>query len=338
MATAFVTGGSGFVGGALIRRLARDGWTVRALARSDRSAQAVQEAGAEPVRGDLDDTDAMRDGAAGADVFHHAAAKVEDFGDPADFERVTVQGTKNALAAAREAGVRRFVHVGTEAALMAGQPLVHADEHTALRPDSPGPYPWSKAKAELAVRQANGDGLEIVVVRPRFVWGQGDTTLLPQIVAMVKAGKFAWIGGGNQLTATTHIDNTVEGLVLGAERGRPGGVYFVTDGEPVVFREFVSELIRTQGIEPPTRTVPLGVARAAAAASEGAWKLLRRKDRPPLTRFTVWVSGLECTINDARAREELGYREVKSREEGLAELRNRSDQAPDEPPQAAEDA
>jgi nucleoside-diphosphate-sugar epimerase len=322
VATAFVTGGSGFVGGALIRRLASDGWTVRALARSDRSARAVEGAGAEAIPGDLDDVHAMRAGMDGADVVHHAAAKVEDFGDPADFERVTVQGTKNALEAARDAKVPRIVHGGTEAALMAGQPLVNVDENTPLRPDSAAPYPWSKAKAEQAVRDANGNGLETVVVRPRFVWGRGDTTLLPEIVAMTKAGRFAWIGGGAQLTATTHIDNTVEGLVLGAERGKPGGVYFVTDGEPVVFREFVSDLIRTQGVEPPTRTMPLGVARAAAAATEGAWKLLRRKDRPPLTRFTVWVSALECTIDDSRAREDLGYREIKTREQGLAELRD----------------
>src|SRR3954451_5465876 len=320
MPTAFVTGGSGFVGGALIRRLVSDGWTVRALARSDRSVAAVEHDGAEGVRGDLDDTNAMRTGADGADVVFHAAAKVEDFGDAADFERVTVQGTKNALEAALDAKVPRFVHVGTEAALMAGRPLVNVDESAPLRPDSPAPYPWSKAKAEQAVRDANGNGLETVVVRPRFVWGRGDTTLLPQIVSMTKAGRFAWIGGGNQLTATTHIDNTVEGLVLGAERGKPGGVYFVTDGEPVVFREFVGDLMRTQGVEPPTRTLPLGLARAAAATAEGSWKLLRLKSHPPLTRFTVWVSALECTIDDSRAREEMGYKPVKTREQGLAEL------------------
>jgi nucleoside-diphosphate-sugar epimerase len=305
----------------LIRRLTGDGWTVRALARSDSSAKAVEEAGAEAVRGDLDDVNALRAGADGADVFHHAAAKVEDFGPAEDFERVTVQGTKNALEAARDAKVPRFVHVGTEAALMAGQPLVNVDESAPLRPDSPAPYPWSKAKAEQAVRDANGNGLETVVVRPRFVWGRGDTTLLPQIVSMTKAGRFAWIGGGRQLTATTHIDNTVEGLVLAAERGAPGGVYFVTDGDPVVFREFVSDLIRTQGLDPPTRTLPLGVANAAAAGLEGTWKLLRRDDRPPLTRFTVWVSALECTIDDSRARSELGYQPVKTRAEGLSELR-----------------
>src|SRR5258705_10273682 len=198
MPTAFVTGGSGFVGGALIRRLVGDGWTVRALARSDVSARAVEDAGAQAVRGDLDDTAAMRAGAEGADVFHHAAARVEDLGAPAEFERVTVQGTKNALTAAREAGVPRFVHVGTEAALMAGQPLVNVDETAPLRPDSVAPYPWSKAKAEQAVRDANGGGLETVVIRPRFVWGKGDTSLLPQIVDLAKSGKFAWIRRGRQ--------------------------------------------------------------------------------------------------------------------------------------------
>jgi nucleoside-diphosphate-sugar epimerase len=154
------------------------------------------------------------------------------------------------------------------------------------------------------------------------VWGKGDTSLLPRIIDMTKSGKFAWIGGGGQLTATTHIDNTVEGLVLGAERGKPGGVYFVTDGDPVVFREFVSELIRTQGVNPPTRTVPLGLARAVAAAGEEAWKLLKRGGSPPLTRFTVWVSALECTIDDSLARSELGYREVKTREQGFEEMRS----------------
>ena len=102
-----------------------------------------------------------------------------------DFERGNVEGTENALAAAAAAGVRRFVHCGTEAALMAGDPLVHVDEAAPLRPDSPAPYPATKARAELAVRRANRAGFETVTVRPRFVWGRGDTTLLPEMVRTV---------------------------------------------------------------------------------------------------------------------------------------------------------
>jgi nucleoside-diphosphate-sugar epimerase len=117
------------------------------------------------------------------------------------------------------------------------------------------------------------------------------------------------------------VDDTVEGLVLGAGRGRPGEAYFVTDGEPVVFREFVSELLRSQGVEPPTRSIPASVAGAAAAAGETAWRLLPLRGRPPLTRFTYWVTSQECTIRIEKAREQLDYRPVKPHDEGLAELR-----------------
>jgi nucleoside-diphosphate-sugar epimerase len=316
---AFVTGGSGFVGGALIERLRSEGWDVRALARSERAAARVRELGAEPVSGDLDDRAALRAGAEGCELAFHAAAKVEDWGDPADFERLNVQGTQNVIDACREAGVRRLVHVGTEAALMVGQPLINVDESAPLRPDSAALYSSSKAKAEQLVRSANVD-LETVVVRPRFVWGRGDTTLLPALSEMVRSGRFRWVGGGRQLSATTHIDNTVEGLWLAATKAPAGGVYFVTDGEPVVFREFLTEMLGTQGIEIPDKSVPPGVARVAAAASERIWRLLKRPGSPPLTRFAVWVSSQECTIDISRAERELGYRPVISREEGLAEL------------------
>src|SRR5215217_1308905 len=318
MPTAFVTGGSGFIGGALIERLRAEGWEVRALARSQAAEQKVRERGAVPVPGDLENEEMMREGATGADVAFHAAAKVEDWGDPDEFERLNLRGTGNVIAACREAGVRRLVHVGTEAALMAGQPLVGVDENAPLRPDSPALYPSSKAKAEQLVRDA--DGIETVVVRPRFVWGRGDTSLLPAIVEMVRSGRFRWIGGGGQLSATTHIDNTVEGLWLAGTKAPAGSVYFVTDGEPAVFREFLTELLATQGVTVPDKSVPAGVARVAAAASERIWRLLKRPGSPPLTRFAVWVSSQECTIDISRAERELGYRPVKSREDGLAQL------------------
>jgi nucleoside-diphosphate-sugar epimerase len=320
--TAFVTGGSGFIGGRLIRRLVRDGWSVRALARSDSSAATVAEAGAEAVRGDLDDVESMRAGAEGCDVAFHAAAFVGAWGSMEEFEHGNVTGTRHVLDAARGAGVRRFVHVGTEAALLAGEPLVDVDETAPLRPDSKAPYCSTKAEAEALVRSASG--IETVVVRPRFVWGPGDTTILPGLVEMVRSKKFSWIGGGAHRTSTTHVDNAVEGLVLGAERGRPGEAYFVTDGEPVVFREFVTELLATQGIEPPQRNAPRAVVGALAAAGEGAWKLLPLPGRPPVTRMEYWVSALDTTIDISKARTELGYAPVITRERGLAELRELS--------------
>ncbi len=172
MPTAFVTGGSGFIGGALIERLRAEGWDVRALARSTAPPRRrCANAAPRPLPRRPRDEPRCARAPSGAEVAFHAAAKVEDWGDPAEFERLNVRGTENVIAACRAAGVRRLVHVGTEAALMAGSPLVNVDEAAPLRPDSPALYPSSKAKAEQRVRAANGDGLETVVIRPRFVWG-----------------------------------------------------------------------------------------------------------------------------------------------------------------------
>ena len=133
---------------------------------------------------------------------------------------------------------------------MRGQPLVNADETWPLQPDSPAYYPRAKARAEREALAAGTDGMETVVVRPRFVWGPDDTTLLPAISEMVESGRFAWIGGGRHRTSTAHVDNVVEGLMLAAERGRAGQAYFVTDGEPVVFRDFLTRLLATRGRRP----------------------------------------------------------------------------------------
>ena len=317
---AFVTGGSGFIGGHLVRRLVGDGRRVRALARSERSAETVAGLGAEPVRGDLDDPGAIRAGAEGCELAFHAAAAVLEWGPREEFVRANVTGTQNVLRGCRDAGVRRLVHVGTEAALMNGQPLVQVNESAPLRPDSKALYPATKALAEQAVIAAADDGFDTLVVRPRLVWGPGDTTILPGLVEAVGSKRFSWIGGGHHLTATTHVDNVVEGLLLGAERGRPGEAYFVTDGEPIEFRDFATRLLATQGVEAPERNTPPFVARTAAPLVEGVWRLLGRDSAPPVTRLAVWLASLECTIDISKARSELGYEPVITREEGLGAL------------------
>jgi nucleoside-diphosphate-sugar epimerase len=319
--TAFVTGGSGSIGGKLVERLVGEGKAVRALARSEQSARRVEELGAEAVRGDLGDRASLAAGAAGAETAFHLAAHLGEWGAWEDFERGNVDGTRNALAACAEAGVRRFVHCGTEAALMAGEPLVGVDETTPLRPESRAPYPATKARAELAVREANREGFETVALRPRFVWGKGDTTLMPELIETIEKGQFAWIGGGRNVTDTTHVDNVVEGLILAAEKGHPGESYFVTDGEPVVFREFVTAMLQTHGVEPPNRSLPAWTAAPLARVAEAAWKFLPLPGEPPMTTFRSWLLTQECTIDISKARDQLGYAPIVSHEQGLAAMR-----------------
>lgn len=314
MNTAFVTGGSGFVGGRLIPALRARGVEVKALARSDAAVAAVEALGATAVRGDLDDRAALATGCDGCDVVFHAAAYVDEHGSLADHLRVSFHGTENVVAAARAAGVKRLVHVSTEAVLADGAPIVRADETRPVPTRPLGAYGIAKARAEAAVVAASGAGLETVVVRPRFIWGKGDKALLRQFTEAVRQKRFVWIAGGHYLTSTAHVDNVVEGLLLAAERGTPGAIYFVTDGAPVEFRAFVTRWLGTQGIDPGTRSIPRWLARMVASAT--AWM-----KTPPMSKSAFAVIAHEVTIDDGKARRELGYQGTTSVEAGLAEMR-----------------
>lgn len=314
----FVTGGSGFVGRELIRALVARGHEVVALARSATAEATVRNVGASPARGDIGDVAALTRGMRGAELVMHAAASTAEWGTASDFEAPNVQGTANVLAAARDAGVRRLLHVSTEAVLLGGGPIKGATEDRPLPDRALGFYGDTKNRAEKLVRAATG--LETVVVRPRFVWGDGDTSLLPKLVDAVQAGRWKWIGGGHYPTSTCHVQNLAHGALLAAERGPSGGVWFLTDGAPVDFRDFVSRMIASQGLAIPTATIPRWVAKSAAVMTEGWWKLWKKTSTPPVHRTPVWLMGEEVTVDDARARRELGYSNVIGVEAGLAAL------------------
>ncbi len=310
-----MTGGSGFVGGHVITALRARGVEVVALARSDSSVKTVEALGATAARGDLEARAALEAGCVACDVVFHAAAHTDQF-DPVEVHmRITTKGTENMLAAARAAGVSRFVHVSTEAVLADGKPIIRADEKRPIPAKALGAYPLTKGLAEQAVIAANAPGFETVVVRPRFVWGKGDTNLLPEFVDAVKAGKFGWVSGGRYLTSTVHVDNVVEGLLLAAERGTPGQIYFLTDGAPVEFRDFITKLLATQGIDAGTRNIPRWLARTVVTLT--SWM-----KKPPLTKTAFALMAHEVTVDDSKARRELGYTGAKTIDAGLAEMRS----------------
>ena len=313
----FITGGSGFVGGAFAKEAAQR-HALTAMSRSERSDAAVAALGATPVRCSLDDVSAEH--MKGADAVVHCAAHVEDWGPWRDYWRYNVDATKRVLAAARQAGAKRFVHIGTEAALFYGQDMRDVDETYPLALNSPFPYSRTKAYAEKAVRAANAPGFETIVVRPRFVWGPGDQTILPAVRAMAERGAFAWIGGGRNRTSTTYIGNLSYAIELALTKGRGGEAYFVLDGPPVVFRDFLTRMTKAAGFTLPSRDVPAWVVRTVAYVGEKAWRTLPLPGRPPLTRFAAGIMSRDCMLVDEKARRDMGYAPPFSLEQGLAAI------------------
>jgi hypothetical protein len=315
----FITGASGFVGGAFAKE-AEGRHTFTAMSRSEKSDVKIVAAGATPVRCTLDNVTAAH--LKGADAIVHCAAYVEEWGPWSDYWRINVDGTKRMLAAAKEAGVRRFVHIGTEAALFYGQDMRNVDETYPLALNSPFPYSRTKAHAEKAVREANdaAKGFETIVVRPRFVWGPDDETILPAVKSMAEQGRFAWIGGGRNKTSTTYIGNLSYAIDLALTKGQSGEAYFVLDGPPVVFRDLLTRMAAAAGFTLPDRNVPAWLIRAIAYVSEKAWRILPLSGRPPLTRFTAGIMSCDCILVDAKARRDMGYQPPFSMDQGMEAL------------------
>lgn len=319
MTRIFITGASGFVGGATAKHLVEAGHKVRAMSRSVRSDEIIRDLGAQPVRCDLEDVAA--DFVGDAEVVIHCAAFVEQWGPRDAWKRFNVEGTARMLEAARGAGVRRFIHIGTEAALFKGQHLRGVDETYPLAQRSPYPYSRTKAQAEMLVRSANTPEFQTIVLRPRFIWGPGDTTLLPTIEAMAKNGKFMWVDHGRARTSTTHIANLVHAIELALTKGFGGQAYFILDDGVRTMREMISGMAAARGFSLPDQSVPAWAADAIGAACETLWRALPLKGEPPLTRFSAMILSRDAVLNDGKARFEMGYTPVISVDSGMVDLR-----------------
>lgn len=315
----FITGASGFVGGAAARWLRERGHALSAMSRSKRSDALIRAAGATPIRCDLESVRPSH--LAGAEAVVHCAAYVEAWGPRDAWYRGNVLGTQALLDAARGAGVRRFVHIGSEAALVHGQPLRGVDESYPLAPDSPYPYCATKAQAEQRVRAANSPTVfETIVLRPRFIWGPGDTTLLPTIEAMARAGRWMWIDHGRAVTSTTHIANLSRAIELALTEGRPGEAYFILDDGTRTLRSMIEGMAASRGLTLPNASLPARVADAAGTVCELVWRALRLRSDPPLTRHAALVMSRDCVLKGDKAKSELGYEPVITVEAGLAAL------------------
>ncbi|MDQ3630162.1 MAG: NAD-dependent epimerase/dehydratase family protein, partial [Actinomycetota bacterium] len=263
----FVTGGSGFIGGVLVARLIDRGDDVVALARSEKAAATVARRGARVARGDVLDEDSLAEGMAGcALAYHVAGVNTHCPADPAMLLRVNVHGAEAAVRAAARAGVQRLVF--TSSAASVGEPAgTVGREDTTHRGSYLSVYDRSKHHGEQAAfRTALSLGVEIVAVNPSSVQGPGRSAGNGTIIIAYLNGKLrAFV---DTYVSVVDIDDTVEGHLLAAERGRSGERY-VLNGATITAREALDIVSELSGVTERVRMLPPALARSGAAVAEG---------------------------------------------------------------------
>ncbi|WP_343724202.1 NAD-dependent epimerase/dehydratase family protein [Herbaspirillum huttiense] len=302
-----VTGATGYVGRNLVRFLLAKGHKVIACSRNAGDATAFMQAGAQHRVLDYGDTSRLTQQLVDVDVIFHAAADLRNWGRETEEQNFNVGATGRLLKAGGGC-VQRFVLVSTEAVLLGTGSMQGLTEGTPYPADPVGQYARSKQATEKLVLATDPHEVECVSVRPRMIWGRDDTTILPKLQQAVSSGRFLWINHGNYLTSTTHIDNLCEGLYLAAAHGRAGRAYFVTDGEPVLFRHFVEYQLRGSEGKISARSLPRWLVLCLATVVETLWRVLAIQSLPPIMRSQVYLTGSPVTIDDSLARTELGYR------------------------------
>jgi len=315
----FLTGASGFIGGAVAEKL-QEKHEIYGMARSEKSVEKLKSMGIRPVRTALNEV--KIENIKGCKAVIHCAAFVEQWGSREQFWKTNVEGTRQLLEVARAAGVKRFIHLGTEAAFFYGQDMIDIDETYPYPKRSPFLYSETKREAEKLVLAANREGIfETISVRPRMVWGPGDQTFLPELKKAIQKGGFLWIDGGKAKTSSVYIDNLVVGIELALDKGKRGNAYFITDDEILTFREFFTQYLGTQGITPPNKNIPGWLARSIAFALESIWRTFGIKSAPPITRFAANVTSRIGTISIEKAKRELGYQPLLTVQQGMEAIR-----------------
>jgi len=322
-----VTGGGGFLGQALCRALLAQGHAVASFSRSRHAG--LDALGVRQLQGDLADHDAVQQAfAEGFDAVLHNAAKAGTWGSHASYFSANVLGTRHVIAACRTHGIGKLVHTSTPS-------VVHRATHPVegLGADAvpygegvKAHYAASKIIAEREVLAANDAWLATVALRPRLIWGPGDTQILPKLVERARSGRLRLVGDGNNLVDTTYIDNAAQAHLDALAALQPGAAcagkaYFISNGEPRPLREVLNGLLRAADAPQVHATLPFRVAYALGAVCEGLWTLLPLGGEPPMTRFLAEQLSTAHWYAMAPATRDFGYVPQVSMNEGLARLR-----------------
>lgn len=304
-----VTGATGLVGRHMVSRALRHGWRVRALVRSLDAARYLADQGAELVLGELSDPPSLTKAVQEVSVIVHCAAKVGDWGPVDDYRRINVDGLRVLLDASLATGMlRRFVHLSSLGVYEA-RDHYGTDEGTPPNRAGIDGYTLTKVESEdLVLDYARTRQLPAVVLRPGFIYGPGDRTVIPRLLERLKSGQFAYLGTPDKLMNNVFVENLVDAIELAISHDDVlGEVFNITDGRLVSKKEFVETIAQAAGCPLPTKVAPLGVAKFLARLLEGLYRLLGKQEAPLLSGARIKFLGLNLDYCIDKARRQLGY-------------------------------
>lgn len=321
-APVLVTGATGFLGQHLVRHLIEIGQPVRATGRNLKIGLALEAEGADFRPVDLRDAAGMKAAAHGVAAIVHSGALSSVWGKVKDFHDINVGGTENVIAAARANHVRRLVYISSPSVMTRHVPQWNLTEDEPLPDEHVSVYSETKRLGEERIRAlaASGSGIETVILRPKAIYGPGDTAIFPRLLKSASKNRLPIIGDGETVTNLTHVRDVVAAILLALTSEKAvGGTYVVTGGEDVRIWDVIRDVVTRSGYKAPTRRIALKRAMRAASVLEAVWRTLHLPGEPPLTTYTAGILGLSQTYDISAARRDLGYEPAISIAEGIAE-------------------
>ena len=316
-----VTGGGGFLGKAIVRRLVDRGDQVRSLARN--FYPELEKMGVDQIQGDISDPDAVARACEDRTIVYHVAAKPPPWGRYADYHQTNVVGTQNVIDSCLDQNQSNLIFTSTPSVVHNGKDIEGADESMPYPKKFSGHYAKTKAIAEQLVVKAARNKLKTIILRPHKIWGPGDNQILTRLVA--RAHKLKQIGHGNNLIDVTYIDDAADAHILAADKlkahpGLSGNIYFISQGEPVLAWYMVNEFLKAAGCSPVKKSVPFRIAWVTGALLEVIYKVLHLSKEPYITRFLVETVSQSNWFTIDAAKRDLGYTPQISIDEGLRRL------------------
>lgn len=319
---ALVTGATGFLGGALTRRLHGMGWQVTATGRNVATLKELEALGVYALQANLEDKKAIIEMCKGQDIVFHSGAIASDWGSAQDFYNSNVLGTQNIISGCKEHQIKRLVHVSTPSIYFRFSPRLNVKENDPLPEIPVNEYAHTKRLAEDEVDKVFSEGLATVTIRPRAIFGPGDRIILPRLIDRLQRGVLRVIGDGQNLADLSYVENVVDALLLCAESpaNTIGKKYNITNGEPIHLWEMIEKLCQRLDLKFPTQRLPYPVVDTIAGAMEFICHILPGQPEPPLTRYSVAMISLSTTLDITAAKKDLGYQPRVLIDEGFEEF------------------